>query len=514
MPKTAVIYARYSSDKQREASIDDQLRVCGEYCQREGIDVLGQYTDYAFSGKTDQRPEFQRMIDNAPESDFVVVYMFDRFSRNRYDASMYKKKLRDCGVRVLSATEKVDNSPEGGLQEGLLEIISEYYIEDLKRKVRRGMEGNALKAMDNGYKIFGYDTDPATRRYVINEAEAAAVVEMFDRHIAGESIYHIAEVMSERGWTTSTGSPANYNWVLRILNREAYTGLYSWGGIEVRDGMPVIIDREKFERARKVAKKKPRAGEVWADYKLTGKLFCGLCGEPMHGYGGTSKTGKRYYYYGCKEKGGCKRKGVRKELVEDSLANAVLNIASNEVKMRSVARHVVLAYNELIDPEAELRSCDERIAALEREQHNLTSAVKKGFLTDEMVSRNDEIKDQLEKLHNMRGIIASQYVELSEDDILEFLLHGFDRTDEDFIFQSFIHKAYLFENYMVAIFNFHDESGDLESVHVSLEKIKENDPNLTCGFGSYMSGVPGNRTCEPLVVILPHGFGLVIPLAA
>lgn len=512
--KTAVIYARYSSDKQREASIDDQLRVCGEYCQREGIDVLGQYTDYAFSGKTDQRPEFQRMIDNAPESDFVVVYMFDRFSRNRYDASMYKKKLRDCGVRVLSATEKVDNSPEGGLQEGLLEIISEYYIEDLKRKVRRGMEGNALKAMDNGYKIFGYDTDPVTRRYVINQAEAEAVVEMFDRHIAGESMCHIADVMSERGWTTTTGRPVNYNWVLRVLNREAYTGLYSWGGIDVEGGMPVIIDREKFERARNVVKKKPRAIEVWADYKLTGKLFCGFCGEPMHGYSGTSKTGKRYYYYGCKEKGGCKRKGVRRELVEDSLANAVLNIASNEVKMRMVAKRVVEAYNEQIDPDAELRACDESIAALEREQHNLTTAAMKGFVTDEMVTRNEQIKDQLRKLHNRRGIVASQAVGLTEDDICEFLLHGFNRNDEDFIFRSFIHKAYLFDNYLVAVFNFRNELGDLESVRVSLEKIKENDPNLTCGFGSYVSGVPGSNSLEPLVVILPHGFGLVIPFAA
>ena len=67
--KTAVLYARYSSDKQREASIDDQLRVCREYCEREGIEVLRAYTDYAFSGKTDQRPQFRQMIANAPESD-------------------------------------------------------------------------------------------------------------------------------------------------------------------------------------------------------------------------------------------------------------------------------------------------------------------------------------------------------------------------------------------------------------------------------------------------------------
>ena len=170
--KTAVLYARYSSDKQREASIDDQLRVCREYCKAENIAIVAEYADYALSGKTDHRPEFRRMIANAPESDYVVVYMFDRFSRDRLDSAAYKKALRDCGVRVVSATERVEDTPEGGLHEGLMELLSEYYVKDLARKVRRGMEGNALKAMDNGYRVYGYRTDEATRMYVIDEAEA------------------------------------------------------------------------------------------------------------------------------------------------------------------------------------------------------------------------------------------------------------------------------------------------------------------------------------------------------
>ena len=95
--------------------------------------------------------------------------------------------LRECGVRVLSASEKVEDTPEGGLQEGMLELLSEYYVKDLARKVRRGMEGNALKARDNGYRIFGYSL---TRDAVllINEAEANAVREMFSMHISGNSV--------------------------------------------------------------------------------------------------------------------------------------------------------------------------------------------------------------------------------------------------------------------------------------------------------------------------------------
>ena len=485
--KTAVLYARYSSDKQREASIDDQLRVCRDYCEAEGIAVVGEYKDYALSGKTDHRPEFRRMIANAPESDYVVVYMFDRFSRDRYDSATYKKMLRECGVRVISASEKVEDTPEGGLQEGMLELLSEYYVRDLARKVRRGMEGNALKAKDNGYKIFGYDTDPATRKYVVNQAEADCVQEIFSRHINGETVNSIARYMASRGWTTSTGKSVDYNWVNRILNRKAYTGLYSWGGIEVEGGMPKIIDDVTFAKSQAVIPKKRRKDEHWDEYRLTGKLYCGFCGLPMHGTAGTGKKGKRYHYYACKENGGCRRPWVRRELVEDSIADAVLETCSDENRMRMLARRIVDAYTEPGEEEAEMQAVEAQIAALEREQHHMTQAAMKGFITDEMVSRNEEIKLQLKNLHNRHGILASQMCEITEEDIVQYMLHGFNREDEDFIFGSIVHEAYLFADCIVLVFNFRDEVGDLEEIRVALQKKCE----PAEGFALYSSGVGG-----------------------
>ena len=487
--KTAVLYARYSSDKQREASIDDQLRVCRDYCKAEGIEVVAEYKDYALSGKTDHRPEFRRMIANAPESDYVVVYMFDRFSRDRYDSATYKKMLRECGVRVLSASEKVEDTPEGGLQEGMLELLSEYYVRDLARKVRRGMEGNALKAKDNGYKIFGYTTDPETRKYVINEAEAACVREIFARHINGESINSIARRMAARGWTSTKGKPVDYNWAYRILHRKAYTGLYSWGGIEVEGGMPQIIDMRTFNRSQAVVPRKNRANEHFDVYRLTGKLYCGFCGKPMHGDAGTGRQGKRYNYYACKEIGGCKRHWVRRELVEDAIANKVLEVCSDENKMRMLAHRIVEAYTEPGEEEAEIKAVEQQIADLEKEQHNLTMAAMKGFVTDEMVSRNEEIKLQLKNLHNRHGILMTQLCEITEDDIVEFMMHGFDRTDEDIIFEAVVNKAYLFEDCVLLVFNFRDEVGDLTEVRTALAAQKKTEPGG--GFGLNSSGVGG-----------------------
>ena len=507
--KTAVIYARYSSDKQREASIDDQLRVCREFCAREKIEVVATYADYALSGKTDQRPEFRRMIANAPESDCIVVYMFDRFSRDRYDSATYKKMLRDLGVRVVSASEKVDDTPEGGLQEGLLEILSEYYVADLKRKVRRGMEGNALKAMDNGYKIFGYDTDPETRRYVINDAEASVVREIFGRYTSGETIYAIAQSLASRGWSTSTGTPANYNWVERILKRRAYTGLYSWGGIEIDGGMPVIIEPELFEKARMTPKRKPREGEEWASFPLSGKFYCGLCGEPMHGAGGTGKSGKRYYYYACKDKGSCRRR-VRRERVEDALAEAVMRVTADEGRMRLVARRIVEAYEDDGEAQRDLDACEESIKALEQERRNIEDAAIRGLVTERLVARTAEIERLLHGLHERRGILLSQTAHLTEDEIVEFLAHGFDRADEGFIFGSFVSHVWLYDDCMLAVFNFRDELGDYAEERILLEDKKEN----PVGFSLSMSGVPGVNSGELGIIALPWGFALVIPLAA
>ncbi len=469
-PKTAVLYARYSSDKQREASIDDQLRVCREFCAQEGIEILRVYTDYALSGKTDQRPQFRQMIANAPESDYVVVYMFDRFSRDRYDSATYKRMLRECGVRVISASEKVEDTPEGGLQEGLLEILSEYYVKDLARKVRRGMEGNALKAMNNGYKIFGYATDPETRRYVIDEEEAKVVREIFTRYIGGESIYGIASSMAKRGFKTSQDTPVDYNWVSRALNRKAYTGVYTWGGIEVEGGMPQIIDAATFAKAAATPKRKPRHRETWADYRLSGKLYCGLCGESMHGYGGTGRNHVRYYYYGCKEKNGCGRRGVRREFVEDALTDAILWVTSDEQRMRMVARRVVEAYEREIDVSAELEACDAQIAELEQERHNISVAARMGLVTPENVERNNEIGRLLDGLHSHRDTLVNQSDGFTEDEVVEFLMHGFGQADADFLHKTFVNRIFLFDGFLVATFNFRDGESDLAEVKAAIDR--------------------------------------------
>ncbi len=121
--KTAVIYARYSSDNQTEQSIEGQLRVCSEYAKSNDIVILNTYIDRAMTGTNDNRPDFQRMIKDSSrrEWDYVLVYKLDRFSRNKYETVIHKKTLRDNGVKVLSAMENIPDTPEGIILESLLE---------------------------------------------------------------------------------------------------------------------------------------------------------------------------------------------------------------------------------------------------------------------------------------------------------------------------------------------------------------------------------------------------------
>ena len=148
----AVIYARYSSDNQREESIEGQIREYSEYAEKNEITVLRHYIDRAFSAKTDNRPEFQNMIRDSGKRlfDMIIVWKLDRFARNRYDSARYKTLLKKNGVKVVSATEVISDGAEGIILESVLEGYAEYYSADLSEKVVRGMTENALKCKFNG----------------------------------------------------------------------------------------------------------------------------------------------------------------------------------------------------------------------------------------------------------------------------------------------------------------------------------------------------------------------------
>lgn len=241
----AVIYARYSSDNQREESIEGQLRECTAYCQKNEITVVRTYIDRALSAKTDNRPDFQRMIKDSAKGlfDVVLVWKLDRFARNRYDSARYKAQLKKYGVKVLSATENISEGPEGIILESLLEGMAEYYSAELAEKVIRGHTENALKCKYNGgTPTFGYTID-SDRHYQIDPRTAPVVLEMFTRYDNGATMKEIRDYLNDTGVTTVRGKQST-----STLWRQSSTIGSSWASTNIGRSLSPTASLLSFPR--------------------------------------------------------------------------------------------------------------------------------------------------------------------------------------------------------------------------------------------------------------------------
>ena len=220
----AVIYARYSSDNQREESIEGQLRENKAFAEKNGIEIIGTYIDRALSAKTDNRPEFQKMIKDSSKGlfDIVLVWKLDRFARNRYDSAFYKATLKKNNVKVISATENISEGADGILLEAILEGFAEYYSVELAEKIKRGMTENALKLRSNGVRApIGYYIDDE-KHFQIDENNAPIIKDIFMLYNDGKKVSEIVELMKNHG-IKNHGNFMNYNAIFRILTNRKYS---------------------------------------------------------------------------------------------------------------------------------------------------------------------------------------------------------------------------------------------------------------------------------------------------
>ena len=257
----AVIYARYSSDNQREESIDGQIRECTAFAEKNGITILRHYIDRACSAKTDNRPAFQEMVKDSVKKlfDMVIVWKLDRFARNRYDSARYKAQLKKNGVKVVSATEVISEGAEGIILESVLEGYAEYYSADLSEKVIRGRTDNALKCMYNGGTLpIGFVIDEE-QHFQIDPLTAPFVLEVFKRYDEGATMRELRDWLNENGIRNKLGKPLNYNSIQHMLKNRRYIGEYQYRDVLIPDGIPAIVPKELFDRVQeKIAAIKQR----------------------------------------------------------------------------------------------------------------------------------------------------------------------------------------------------------------------------------------------------------------
>lgn len=445
--KTAVIYARFSCSKQREASIEDQLRVCREWCQREGYEVVREYSDYALSGRSDDRPQFQTMIASAGESDIVLVYMMDRFSRDEYDAPVYKRELRKHGVELYSAMEVMPDGPERILIEKIYEGLAAVESAKTAIRVKRGMTGNALKCKTNGVQLFGYDEDE-DGCYVINEDEAAFVREAFKRKIEGEPVNRIASDFAKRGVKTYVGRPCGYNMIYHMLKSEKYMGVYTWGDVRVEGGMPAIVDRGTFTMAQEAKPRKRRKNENWGDYALAGKVICGACGRNFVGTCGRSRNGKRYDYYAC---GSCKEvKPVRKDWLEGEITARLRAMLEDRETASKIAELVADGRDDEATRKARRSAMNAKQSA-ESGLANILAAIEKGIIAPGTQERIAQLEAQRDKADMELASLKERVID--PEDFTDFLMFGATLDDANLL-ESFVYQVIVTEDDVVVSLNY------------------------------------------------------------
>lgn len=452
--RKGVIYARFSSHAQREESIMDQIRVCSDYAEREGIEIAATYADEARSGTNAAgRPEFLRMVSDAQKSDWdcVIVYKSDRFARNRYDAATYKAKLRKAGVELLSATEGVPDGPEGIILESVLEGMAEYYSANLAQNVKRGMEGNALKCLHNGVQVFGYDCMP-DGTYEVNEHEAQGVRAVFSMVASGSTKAAAARHLNHGGWRTKRGREFGVEAVSSMLDNERYIGVYSWGEVRVEGGMPAIIERRQWDDVHaKIKARGTRKGVRNESYLLSGKMY-DADGNPFESNCGTSRNGKRHYYYRVKSTGA----SMRKDDAEDRVRRAVAQVLDENPELDEMIVDVVMqaqSESESVERDA-IDAMKKRLPQIDREIDNLIELAAK-------TGAGRTIPEKLRALEREREVLALQIEDMEsrapliEPDMVRYLLFQLRQcSGPDSIVRGFVDRIEVDENGgMLVIFN-------------------------------------------------------------
>ena len=475
----AVIYARYSSDNQREESIEGQIRECTEYADRHGLTIISSYIDRAFSAKTDNRPEFQRMIKDSHKRlfDVVLVWKLDRFARSRTDSAVNKMILKKNGVHLISAKENISDGPEGIILEAVLEGVNEYYSAELSQKIVRGMTENALKCRYNGGGMpLGYIADE-NQYYQIDPATSPIVQEIFTRYADGETITKITESLNARGLRTSKGAAFNKNSLHSMLKNRRFIGEYQYRDIVTPGGIPAIITQELFDRVQSRMernRKAPAMKKADVEYLLTTKLFCGHCGAFMVGESGASHTGAVYHYYKCAnaKRKHCQKRTVRKEILERLVVEETKRLVFRDDVIDKIADSVIRiqAKENTILP-----LLKKQLKETEKGIENMLDAIQQGVLTTSTKQRLTALESQKNELEIK---IAQELMEkplLTKEQIV-FWISQFKKGDIDnlqyrqSVIDVFVNAVYLYDDKMILTYNYKDGSKT-----VTLEQVNGSD---------------------------------------
>lgn len=418
-------YIRISSEEQvGNFSVAAQNRAIKSWVMAKGGILTKIYVDEAQSGRTTDRPDFNRMRRDAKRREFdaLVVHKFDRFSRNRTDALAVKSLLRhDYGIKVFSASEPSEDSdgPIGALIEGIMESVAHWYSLNLAAEVAKGKKERGTQGLHNNRAPFGYRKNEA-KVLVPDEDELPGLIMAFDAYATGKySDNDIAGLLNEEGYHSNTGRPFSKDTVRDILRNRTYQGKIRYQRYKRRTNgkrsyaEPVewfegqhdaVIDEALFEKCLAVRANRRthrKATPKYNPYLLRNLIYCHHCsthqpeGKTFKNYGKMrpqAQKGGKHRYYRCRAREfgyQCSQKAVNVEAIDAQVINILMNLTPPDDWRKGISKAMaeLLGEKDLEERQDEIR---ERIRRMDVRWDN-------GFVTDEQQFLQERLALQMEQ---------------------------------------------------------------------------------------------------------------------
>ena len=510
--KRVAVYARYSSVKQNDLSIEGQLREAVEYCVRHDYDIVAQYVDQAKSGRSrESRAQFNQMMEDASRGifDIVLVYKFNRFFRNLNQQSICLEELKRHGVDLLSIRDPIPDGRGGIYMRAIYGADAEAYSLGLSEDTKRGMLDAHREGKNTGMVPFGYTVE--NRRRVIEPFNASGVKLAFELAADGHTLSEICAILKSKGYRSRYGNPISVSGLGQIFRRVDYMGIVVYKGDITEHPDLRIVEPELFQQVQEILASKtkaPQRGRAGTHFALTEKLYCGHCGAPVFGDSGTSRTGETRYYYTCrnrKKHKTCNKRSIPKDVLEQTVFRTTMQALTDE-NIAKLSMEAEQLSQKLISNSDKIRALRVSLNEVNTEIRNIGRAIASGIITattKDMLIAAEQRRAELERELSRQENISRTGV--TADEVAAWLLLFRNRaaTDEelkDMMLRQLVQEVYVFD----------DPDGDKEKdyiiVYLSLRKRISVIANLFDHSKLWGAKID---VSEPLVLVSPFIFRLV-----
>lgn len=450
--KRVAIYTRVSTTEQAEEgySIDEQLRVLREYCNREGYVIYKEYADRGLSGKNVKgRPALQQLLEDAKhkEFDLVLVWKMNRLSRKLTDLTRIEEFLKKSNIAFRSFMERYETeTPSGKLQFHMMAAIAEFERDNIAENVKMGMLARAREGSWNGGRVLGYDIVSSNQnensrkkssRLVINEQEAHIVRIIFEMYTQGHGYKYITGKLNQAEYKTKRNLSFSLNSVKQILQNPLYVGIIrfnvrrDWSEKRRNNINPdpimqkgthqPIITQEVWDKTVAIMKSKTgRPSRIHdGEFPLTGIMKCPVCGSSMV----ISRTTNRkkdgtktiLVYYVCgawKNKGVtvCRSNGVRTDYADKYVLEKIANVANNNVLINTLVENINRKNTDNVAPrQKEYKSIKKTISSIETKKSKIL-----GLYEDDRLSK-EEFSNRFEGLNHEKIVLEERLAPIEQE---------------------------------------------------------------------------------------------------